>query len=113
MPYKDKEQQKEYWKDRKRQQRMSTPDNVHPELSTPEVVPASYVEGLSGRMYEFLPERPRYLTLSDGQVLDRANQPSPSSVSGVMIQSMRQSNESFNYHPNTGVLSASLRARLS
>ncbi len=37
-------------------------------------VPASYVEG-THKSYEFLPERPRYVTLSDGQVLDRLNQP--------------------------------------
>lgn len=80
------------------------------------MAPASYVEGLNGIKYEFLPKRPRYLTLSDRQVLDRANQPSPKLVSGVMIQAMRHSNEvSLDYHPNTGVLSTELRklARLT
>jgi len=33
MPFKEK--QREYWKDRKRKERVSTPDNVHPEMSTP------------------------------------------------------------------------------
>ena len=40
-----------------------------------EYVPASYG----------LPERPRYLKLSDGQVLDRANQPKPNKHLPVMI----------------------------
>ena len=35
MPYKDKEKQKNYWKEKKKQQRLSTPDDVHPEMSTP------------------------------------------------------------------------------
>ena len=43
MPYKDPEKQKEYWKDKKRKDRMSTPtlstpEDVHPEMSTPQVV---------------------------------------------------------------------------
>ena len=63
MPYKDKEKQKEYWKDKKREQRLSTPEmsthDVHPEV---EMVPALGT----------LPARSRYLTLSDGQVFDRA-----------------------------------------
>ena len=46
-----------------------------------EYVPASYVEGLKGRRYESLPERPRFLTLSDGQVLDRLSQPQPNRFS--------------------------------
>ena len=37
---------------------------------------ASYVEGLKGR-YQFLPERPRFVTLSDSQVLDRLYRPLP------------------------------------
>ena len=37
-----------------------------------EVVPASYIEGLN-RKYKFLPERPRYLELTDGQILDRTS----------------------------------------
>ena len=86
-----------------------TGQNVIPEV---EMVPASYVQGLGGRMYEFLPERPRYLTLSDGQVFDRAYKPDRVLPSGVMMQALRASNEACcNYHPNTGVLSASLRAR--
>ena len=40
-----------------------------------ETVPASYVPGSKGRQYLMLPERARFLTLSDSQVLDRANQP--------------------------------------
>ena len=42
-------------------------DATQPDV-TQEMVPASYVEGINGKMYEVLPERPRYLKLSDGQV---------------------------------------------
>ena len=63
-----------------------------------ETVPASFVVGLTGT-FEVLPERPRYLTLSDGQVLDRANQPEPD----IQMRAMNFCNEScYNYHPNTG-----------
>jgi len=48
-----------------------------------EYVPASYVEGLS-RTYQNLPERTRFLKLSDGQVLDRLNQPEPNRHSHLM-----------------------------
>ena len=41
-----------------------------------EYVPASNVPGMS------LPERPRYLTLSDKQILDRLNPPQPTIKSG-------------------------------
>ena len=79
-----------------------------------EYVPASYVQGLSGRLYQSLPKRPRYLTLSDGQVLDRLNRPQARVLSGVEIQSIRASNEAnYNYHPLKGELPSSLRARLS
>ena len=36
-----------------------------------EMVPGEYIKMRDGRILEVLPERPRYLTLSDGQVLDR------------------------------------------
>lgn len=32
MPFKDKEKQREYWKDRKRKERVSTPDNHYPAI---------------------------------------------------------------------------------
>ena len=50
------------------QNEVSTPENVHPEgtkMSTPKVEIVTDQFGT----------RPRYLTLSDGQVLDRANLP--------------------------------------
>jgi len=66
-----------------------------------EMVPPSYVQGLTG-VFEALPERPRYLTLSDGQVLDRANQPT---VLATNAQAIKASNESeYNYHPNSGAI---------
>ena len=68
---------------------------------TQEIVPASYVRGLTG-MYQFLPERPRYVTLSDGQVMDRAYKPEVKPLSGNRIQAIRAVNETLNYHPNIG-----------
>ena len=62
-------------------------------------VPASYVMGIDGKMYETLPERPRFLTLSDDQVLDRLNQPFGHAL-GLGIQEMRACNESsYNFKP--------------
>lgn len=55
-------------------QKSVTSDNNVTQGCNAETVPASYVEGRKER-HEFLPERPRYLELSDGQVLDRLNQP--------------------------------------
>lgn len=68
---------------------MSTPDNVHPDMSTPETVPPAYIYGNKGK-HEFLPERPRYSTLSDDQVLDRANQP----VATKTLDGMAAANDS-------------------
>ena len=63
------------------------------------MVPASYVEGIDGRKYEVLPERPRYLTLSDDQRLDKLNQPFGHEP-GRGIQEMQACNEaSYNYKP--------------
>ena len=71
-----------------------------------EYVSASYVQGLEGRMYEALPERPRYLTLSDGQVLDRLV---PPVADLTRIHQMRMCNESsYNFHPSRGILPHSL-----
>ena len=86
---------------RKRKQRDILRENsVTSDSVTQESVTASYVEGLDGRTYQSLPERPRYLELSDGQVLDRLKVPE-SLPSGTFIQSMRACNESmYNYHPN-------------
>lgn len=94
-----KEVKKEQARLRKRKQRDKegvTPNSVTQER---DIVPASYVQGLNGRMYEALPERPRYLTLSDGQVLDRLNQPE-GHTSGDRIIRMQACNESaYNFHP--------------
>ena len=62
-----------------------------------EMVPASYVQGLNGRMYEALPERPRYLTLSDGQVLDRAKQPEAHPTGDIRMQAANES--AYNFRP--------------
>ncbi len=75
---------------------VTTDNNVTHEDVTQEVVPVSFVEGLNGKMYQTLPERSRYLTLSDGQVLDRLNQPNRSNS-----PEMRACNEArYNYHSN-------------
>lgn len=68
---------------------------------TEEMVPASYVQGITGK-FQSLPERPRYLELSDGQVLDRLNQPE-GHTSGDRILRMQAHNESsFNFKPRRG-----------
>ena len=63
-----KEQQKEYMKgymQRKRANTGANKDGVLTEgANRVETVPASYVDGVKGR-YQFLPERPRFVTLSD------------------------------------------------
>ena len=97
MPYKDKSMKSQRQKHRRKGE---APAEVKPLGEAPETVEEAYVEGLNGRMYQSLPERDRYLTLSDGQVLDRLDVPE-STPSGTFIQSMRACNEAmYNYHPN-------------
>ena len=106
MPYKDREKRKQVNKDSQRKRRGDkdlplgvTVDGVTHEVP-PETVPASYVQGLNGKMYETLPERPRYVTLSDGQVLDRSINVE-GHTSGDMIIRMQAANESsYNFQPN-------------
>jgi len=75
-----------------------------------EMVPASYVEGKDGKIYEFLPERPRHLTLSDGQALDRAAQPS-SILGGIR---MRRCNEAgFNFKILKGSIPNNLKGMMT
>jgi len=77
-----------------------------------EMVPAAYVPGVH-QTYLMLPERPRFLTLrpssgqalSDGQVLDRANQPlikvEGISSSGPRVNAMLRANDSaFGFKPS-------------
>lgn len=80
-----------------------------------ETVPASYVIGTQERIYEMLPQRERYLTLSDNQVLDRLNQPTcDRMLSGVQIQAMLKANDSvFGYVPSRKKLPDELRKRLT
>ena len=74
-----------------------------------DMVPASYVEGFNGRTYESLPARPRFLTLSDGQVLDRGNQPI-----ARFYQWMRTCNKArYNFHPLKGTLTEEVRSKLN
>ena len=79
---------------RDKQKSVTSDNNV-----TQEMVPASYVQGITGK-FESLPERPRFVTLSDGQVLDRAYEPQ-GHTSGDFILRMRACNESaYNFIPN-------------
>lgn len=77
--YKDKETARIKAAERQRKHRLGVTEGVTQQgvtkgVTDVESVPASYIKGLSD-FYESLPERPRYLPLSDGQVLDRLNQP--------------------------------------
>lgn len=95
MPYKDKETKKKHDRDDKRKKRGTTAGGD----KTGTTVPASFVHGITGD-FEALPERPRFLTLSDGQVLDRLNSPE-GHASGDFILRMRYCNESsYNFMPN-------------
>ena len=69
-----------------------------------EMVPAAYVPGVH-QTYLMLPERPRFLALSDGQILDRANQPlikvEGISSSGPRVNAMLRANDSaFGFKPS-------------
>ena len=61
-----------------------------------ETVPASYVQGIT-RKFKSLPERPRFLTLPDGQVLDRLNQPEGHISNDLGMQFCNES--SYNLKP--------------
>lgn len=97
MPYKDKERRKQASKDSMSKKRKGLTSGVNGEgVNT---VPECYVQGITGK-FKSLPERPRCLTLSDGQVLDRSIIV-PGHASGDFIQRMRYCNESaYNFKPN-------------
>ena len=108
MPYKDKEKRKEAvkrYRDNKKgiTGEGDTGDGItsHNDYSASqldgtffkdEYVPASYVPGSKGKSYLMLPERPRYLKLTDGQVLDRAKLPVP--TGSLSASSMLRANDS-------------------
>jgi hypothetical protein len=79
-----------------------------------EYVPASYVPGSNGKEWLNLPERERYLTLTDGQVLDRANPPArKKALSGAMIQTLQRANDSaFGFIPRSKGVPAELMERI-
>ena len=91
-----KERMKRY-RGKKRNESVTETKSVTVDGVTVEMVPASYVEGLHGVMYKTLSERERFLTLSDGQVLDRLNQPEGNKLGFV---EMMRCNESYNYKPS-------------
>src|SRR3990167_2492772 len=65
--YKDKEAQKKRNSESAKRKKGMTQQGMT------EMVPASYIQGTT--KHEFLPERPRFVTLSDGQTLDRLFKP--------------------------------------
>ena len=89
MPYKEKAMKSQRQKERRKGEAPIEMKPLNEALT--EMVKASYVEGIDGRKYQ---ERPRYLELSDGQRLDRLNQP-VAVASGDMMVRMRRSNEAF------------------
>lgn len=98
MPYKDPEKRKQASKNSMEKKRKGLTSGVNKEGIN--MVPASYVQGLNGKMYQSLPERPRYLTLSDGQVLDRLNQPMPNRTNWHEMQVCNES--SYGFKPRKG-----------
>jgi hypothetical protein len=81
--------------------------------TTKTMTPASYVPGTQGRVYEVLPERLLWLTLSDNQVLDRANQPQCAiMLSGIQIQAVLKANDAaYRFVPLNVNKGARLRAQ--
>ena len=63
-----------------------------------EMVPAMYTIYRNGDIVKLLPERPRYLELSDGQVLDRASAP----VCGYTYEEISTRLEGVRYGDNRG-----------
>ena len=97
MPYKDEEKRKRVNKDSQRKRRGDAKGVTGQGVT--ETVPECYVQGITGK-FKSLPERPRFVTLSDGQVLDRSIIV-PGHASGDFIQRMRYCNESaYNFKPN-------------
>ena len=88
---KKKEYQREYMKVKRSNKQGSNSDG-----SNIEMVPASYVQGIT-RKFKSLPERPRFLTLPDGQVLDRLNQPEGHISNDLGMQFCNES--SYNLKP--------------
>ncbi len=77
MPYKEKEARLKASRESMRKKRGfvdGLTSGINKEGVNIEMVPAIYTE-IKGQVYEVLPERPRYSTLSDGQVLDQATVP--------------------------------------
>jgi hypothetical protein len=135
MPYKDKEAKKQHDRDYIKKKRGTTkggttPSGRHNSNSAAqtnvltengayfkdgiEYGPASYVPGSNGKEWLNLPERPRYLTLSDGKVLDRANPPAhKKALSGAMIQALQRANDSaFGFIPRSKGVPAELMERM-
>ena len=71
---------------------VTSKDNPHTET-----VPASYVQGITGK-FKSLPKRARFLTLSDGQVFDRLNQPIPNKSGDQAMQACNEG--AYNFKPN-------------
>ena len=94
MPYKDKEKRNKASKDSMEKKRQGLTLGVNKEGVNIEMVPASYVQGITGK-FKSLPERERYLTLSDNQVFDRLNQPTPNISDDLGMQFCNESKYNF------------------
>ena len=92
MPYKNKEKATQASKERMRKHRQGVTEGVTTQGVTGEGVTTK--EGIEMvPAWGILPERPRYLTLSDGQVLDRARPPKAKPQSGGFIARMQAANK--------------------
>ena len=95
MPYKDRMKQRESVKRAVERHRVLqkgitregiTEENVHRDvIPAVEMVPASYIPTTRGEV-EFLPERPRYMDLGDGQTLDRVKLPKATGTKEGMLR---------------------------
>ena len=107
MPYKSLEDKRRHDRDDKRRRRGTTKKDDRAGTTFKDGI--EYVPAF-GR----LPERPRFLVLSDEQVLDRANQPKADLTlwSGWRIEALRRCNEADKMRPLKGrVALKELKAR--
>ena len=82
-PYKDKGMKSQRQKERRKGE---APAKMKPLNEAPvEMVGASYIPTTRGEV-EFLPERPRYMDLGDGQTLDRAKLPKATGTKEGMLR---------------------------
>ena len=113
MPYKSEEARREASRRSMEKKRQGLTKGINKEGlteqgltkdgTTGEYIPASYG----------LPERPRYLKLSDGQILDRTNQPSPNKHLPAMIACNRAYRNTMSQQEMLGRLLVSLKKEVT